>query len=316
MFWRASFQCSPGLISSHPFQTYSLCNLIAAVLLYSQQLLRLYRCEQQSLAETLENMASKDFVLAEDFSKNHDVSREDLIKLLRFNEDSSSNPPLQFLSAPENEKGGPEAAEYPYIHTLSLLLRLREAISTKVKESVDEAKYFSLSILSNASSKWLTSYLRPAIWTRLDFLGLSNHAFRRLAQSIVQSSTDGNNMQGFFEGGEDEVRFIPRTYLLRRANRRVKEVALGTLPFCDLNQLTQKFPTLLADSQAAKDFITTQCHDRDGLPYNFHFISQYAIGEISLNNTARKCMETLGAARFVNTKVCAYCVYPFVIHGS
>lgn len=85
-------------------------------------------------------MASKEFILAEDFSRNHDISREDLVKLLRFSEQSSSNPPLQFLSAPESEKGDMEASDYPYIHTLSLLLNLRKSISSKVKESVDEAK--------------------------------------------------------------------------------------------------------------------------------------------------------------------------------
>jgi hypothetical protein len=136
-----------------------------------------------------------------------------------------------------------------------------------------------------------------------DFLGLTNPAFRRLAQSIVRSKDEGTKFQGYFEDGENEVRFVPGTYLLRNATRQVKDVALGTVPYCDLKLLTNDFPTLLPDTKAAKELLETSCHDRDGSPYRFHFVADYAIGDSALNNTARKCLETLGTERCVNTQV-------------
>jgi hypothetical protein len=99
------------------------------------------------------------------------------------------------------------------------------------------------------------------------------------------------------------VRFVPRTYLLRKAARQVKEVALGTMPFCDLKELTKQFPTLLPDVKAAKEFLETSCLDKNSSPYEFHFVADYAIGDSSLNNTAKKCLETLGTERYVNTQV-------------
>jgi hypothetical protein len=125
-----------------------------------------------------------------------------------------------------------------------------------------------------------------------------------LAQSILNSEDDTNSLQGYFEGGENEIRFVPRSYLLRKATKQVKEVALGTLPFCDLKQLTQRFPTLLPDSKAAKEFVETACHDKHGAPYEFHFVAEdYAVGDSSLNNTANKCLHILGTQRTVDTKV-------------
>jgi hypothetical protein len=99
------------------------------------------------------------------------------------------------------------------------------------------------------------------------------------------------------------VCFVPRTYLLRRATRQVKEVALGTRPYLDLKLLSQEFPTLLPDTQAAKTFVETSTHKKDGAPYIFRFVAEYAIGDSSLNNTASKCLEALGRERFVNTQV-------------
>jgi len=125
---------------------------------------------------------------------------------------------------------------------------------------------------------------------------------------MSENSEEEKGINGYFEDSQNEVRFIPRTYLLRKTEQLVTEVAIGKLPFCDLNILTQKFPTLLPDVAAAKDFVKTQCHGKHGSPYVFHFISHYGIGDISLNNTASKCLEKLGSDRFVNTKVIARCM--------
>jgi hypothetical protein len=121
---------------------------------------------------------------------------------------------------------------------------------------------------------------------------------------MVHSEDDAANLQGYFEGGENEVRFVPRSYLLRKATRQIKEVAHGVLPFCDLKSLTQKFPTLISSIKAAREFVETSCQDKDGSPYKFQFVGDYAIGETSLNNTARKCLEILGNERYVDTQVC------------
>lgn len=148
----------------------------------------------------------------------------------------------------------------------------------------------------------MTNISRPVSWTSPDFQGLSGFAFINLAHSL----TNGESQPpGFFELVEDEVRFSPRTYLLRKATRLVKEVAHGELPYCDLMKLTEKFPTLLPEVQSSRDFIEKQCHDHRGNPYKFHFVSHYAIGDAGLNNTAKKCLEILGSERWVNTGVSA-----------
>jgi hypothetical protein len=152
----------------------------------------------------------------------------------------------------------------------------------------------------------ITDNTRPASWNRSDMLGLTSNAFWRLAQKLATESEQEEATQGYFESsGKDEVRFVPRSYLLRKAKRRVKDVAQGIEPFCDLRKLVQKYPILLPDVEAAKELVEKQCHNTDGSPYTFHFVSHYAIGDISLNNTARVCHETLGLQRYVSTKVCA-----------
>jgi hypothetical protein len=90
--------------------------------------------------EALQNSTCYAFVSAEEFAKEHDLNRKDISKILLFHEKSSTEPPLQFLPAPGKESGEPDEIGYPYIHTLTILLRLKKAILEKVKLSVAEKK--------------------------------------------------------------------------------------------------------------------------------------------------------------------------------
>jgi hypothetical protein len=85
-------------------------------------------------------VTSHAFISAEDFSKQHDVHSKDLPKILRFSEESSTEPPLQFLFAPRKEPNEPDEIGYPYIHTLASLLKLQKNISEKVAASVEERR--------------------------------------------------------------------------------------------------------------------------------------------------------------------------------
>jgi hypothetical protein len=80
------------------------------------------------------------FISAEEFSKQHDVNSKDLPKILKFSEDSSTDPPLQFLSAPGKASDEPDEAGYPYIHTLTSLLKLQKDVLEKVSASVEEKR--------------------------------------------------------------------------------------------------------------------------------------------------------------------------------
>jgi hypothetical protein len=135
-------------------------------------------------------------------------------------------------------------------------------------------------------------------------LGLSKKAFCRLAESLFPSEDAKNTFHGEFESNEDGVRFVPRSYVLRKVKHHVKEVARGDKPFCDLENLTTLYPKVLPNLQSAREFIETAVHDRDGSPLKFHFISHYAIGNSPLNSTAQTNLEKLGVDRFTNTKVC------------
>ena len=133
--------------------------------------------------------------------------------------------------------------------------------------------------------------------------GLNTQTFWRLAHKLAHESKDSEQNEGFFESGEGEVRYIPKAYLLRKAKRAVKAVALGTEPYGDLQKLSQRYLTLLPDVEAAKHFVETECLHKDGSPYKWTFVSHYVIGELSLNNTAQRCFEVLGPQRYLDTKV-------------
>jgi hypothetical protein len=133
--------------------------------------------------------------------------------------------------------------------------------------------------------------------------GLSKKAFCRLAESLFPAVDETTTIHGDFESSDNGVRFIPHSYILRKVKHHAKEVARGDKPYCDLKSLTKLYPKVLPDVQSARKLIETAAHDRDGSPLRFHFISHYAIGNSSLNSTARTNLEKLGEGRFTNTKV-------------
>jgi hypothetical protein len=135
--------------------------------------------------------------------------------------------------------------------------------------------------------------------------GLSKKAFCRLAESLFPPAEETDAIHGDFESVEDGVRFVPCSYILRKVKHHAKEVARGDKPFCDLENLTKLYPKVLPDVQSARELVETALRDRDGSPLKFHFISHYAIGNSSLNSTARTSLEKLGVDRFTNTKACS-----------
>lgn len=137
-------------------------------------------------------------------------------------------------------------------------------------------------------------------------LGLSKNAFCRLAESLFPLTEGTDAIQGDFESIEDGVRFVPHSYILRKVKHHAKEVARGDKPYCDLENLSKLYPRLLPDVPSAQEFVETAAHEKDGAPAKFYIISHYAIGNSSLNSTARTNLETLGDNRFTNTKVVIY----------
>jgi hypothetical protein len=146
-------------------------------------------------------------------------------------------------------------------------------------------------------------FIRPVSWNSAEMSGLSKVAFVRLAESLILTPKQADTTEGDFESNEDSVRFVPHSYILRKVKHHAKEVAHGHKPFCDLEHLSKLYPKLLPDAQSAKNFVETAAHEKDGSPLKFHFISHYAIGDISLNSTARIAFEKLGNDRFIYTRV-------------
>lgn len=135
-------------------------------------------------------------------------------------------------------------------------------------------------------------------------LGLSKSAFCRLAESLFPSTDQQHPIHGDFESGEEGVKFVPHSYILRKVKYHAKEVARGDKPYADLKNLTKLYPRVLPDIQSARDYLENVTTDKDGSPSKFHILSHYAIGNSSLNSTARTNLEKLGDDRFTNTKVC------------
>lgn len=141
---------------------------------------------------------------------------------------------------------------------------------------------------------------RIVTWADTEMLGLSSETFLSLCQKFTQEPTEFRAADGFFESGKHGIMYTPSAYLLRKARRTLKEVAMGTVPFCDLDRLARKYPKIIHDVPAAKQFAEKECLHKDGTPYKWHFVSHFAIGDTSLNNTAQKCYELLGDQRYLN----------------
>ncbi|KIW07828.1 uncharacterized protein PV09_01746 [Verruconis gallopava] len=240
------------------------------------------RCDQERILEDLYAKAQLKFVLAKEFADQNDLDVQSVEKLVILSEDIHNESPLQLLDAPNQSRARSLEGGQSYIHALSTLLELRRSVIEKAMNSNTAA--------------------RIAVWNTNDMYGLDTATFGRLAQKLAQEFNGSEPLYGTFEIGKDEVRYITKSYLLRKAKRSLKEVAIGDEAFCDLEQLVKKYPTLLPDIEAARQLAERECLHKDGSRYKWHFISHYVIGDVGLNNTAKRCLETLGPQRYLNTQ--------------
>ncbi|KAE9989107.1 hypothetical protein EG328_000038 [Venturia inaequalis] len=236
------------------------------------------RPKLKTIVEQLQSQADEIFVPATVFADESNMDRKDLIRLAEMSDKLAKEAPLQLLqSSPSSE-----SISYPYIHTLSLLLKIKKSLTEKMSIAQAEAK--------------------PISWTFAEMTGLSKNAFCRLAESLFPPIEETDPIKGDFESVEEGVRFVPHSYILRKVKHHAKEVARGDKPYCDLENLSTLYPKLLPDVQAAQEFVETAACERDGAPAKFHVISHYAIGNSFLNSIARIILEKLGDDRFTNTK--------------
>jgi hypothetical protein len=242
------------------------------------------KCDQERILEELYAKAQVKFVLATDLAENHDIDVESISKLAILSEELWTEAPLQLLDAPGYSRAKSLELGLSYVHTLSLLLALKNVAIDRCVNAHTAA--------------------RVATWAKSDMLGLDIPTFARMAHKLVQECNGPTELYGFFESGKDEVRYVTKNYLLRKAKRTLKEVAMGDEAFCDLAQLVKKYPTLLSDVDAARQLAKTECLHKDGSKYKWHFVSHFAIGDVGLNNTAKRCLEILGPQRYLDTKVC------------
>lgn len=240
-------------------------------------------CDQERILEEVYARARSRFVRASVAAEDHDLDIRDLPKLISLSKKSMQDSPLQLLDAQGRTREKSLEFGSSYLHTLATLLELRRSISDRCVNAHSAGKV--------------------ATWDKNDFQGLDIPTFAKLAHKFAQENNGHEPLYGFFESGKDEVRYVTKIYLLRKAKRALKEVAMGEEAYCDLDQLVKKYPTLLPDVEAAKQMAMTECLHKDGNKYKWHFISHYAIGDAGLNNTAKRCMETLGPQRYLNTQV-------------
>jgi hypothetical protein len=242
------------------------------------------KCDQERLVEELYAKANTKFVPASTFAVENDIDVQSIPKLVAFSDELWSEAPLQLLDAPGQPTAKSLENGYTYVHTLSVMLALRTNV---------------IDMCINAHTA-----ARVATWSSDAMFGLDIPTFARLAHKLVQECNGPTELYGFFESGKDEVRYVTKSYSLRKAKRTLKEVAIGDEAFCDLAKMVQKYPTLLPDLDSARHLARTECLHKDGNKYKWHFISHYAIGDVGLNNTAKRCLEILGTQRYLNNKVC------------
>jgi hypothetical protein len=242
------------------------------------------RCDQERILEELYVKAKVKFVRASELAEQHDIDIQSISKLVMLSEEVCGENPLQLLDAPGQPRAKSLELGHSYVHTLSVMLALKNNVVDKCVSAHNAA--------------------RVATWNSNEMLGLDIPTFVRLAHKLVQECNGPTEIYGFFESGADVVRNVTKNYLLHKAKRTLKEVAMGDEAFCDLAKLVKKYPTLFRDVEAARHLARTECLHKDGSKYKWHFVSHYAIGDVGLNNTAKRCLEMLGPQRYLNTKVC------------
>ncbi|TID17553.1 hypothetical protein E6O75_ATG08299 [Venturia nashicola] len=277
----------------------NVANLAASLNVAPEDLLRIFRDDQtaffskarssiltrpelKNILEQLQSRADKMFVPATQFANELDMDPKDLIRLAEMSDDLVQEGPLQLLQNPRASPPSLGSTSYPYIHTLSLLLKTKKSLMEKMTSAQAEAK--------------------PTSWNFSEMTGLSKDAFSRLAQSLFPPTEKTDAIEGDFESVEDGVRFVPHSYILRKVKHHAKEVARGDKVYCDLENLSKLYPKLLPNVSSAQEFVETVAHERDGASAEFHVVSHYAIGNSSLNSNARTILEKLSDDRFTNTK--------------
>ena len=244
-------------------------------------------CDQERILQEIFARTRSKFVRASVIAEEHDIDALSIGKLITLSEKSTNErnaqeSPLQLLDSPDQSRTKSLEAGNSYVHTLATLLTMGKQVSDRC-------------INAHTSE-------RVAEFDVNDMYGLDMPTFARLAHKFAQEFNGREPLYGFFESGQDQVRYITKSYLSRKARRILKQVAMGEEAYCDLEQLMKKYPTLLPNIEAAKQMAADVLH-KDGSRYKWHFISKYAIGDVGLNNTATQCMESLGPQRYVNTQV-------------
>jgi hypothetical protein len=100
----------------------------------------LTRQELKSIIQELQRKTEESFVPATVFAEQWNIDRKDLVKLLEISDEEIREGPLQLLQDPRVSSVSSESASYPYIHTLSVLLKTKENLTGKINSAQDEAK--------------------------------------------------------------------------------------------------------------------------------------------------------------------------------
>ena len=247
-------------------------------------------CDQERILQEIFARTKSKFVKASVIAEEHDIGLSSIEKLIALSarttsERSAQDSPLQLLDSPDQSRTKSLELGNTYVHTLALLLTVQKEVINKCRmaHTAEQVAEFNVG----------------------DMCGLDIPTFAKLAHKLAQELHGNVPLYGFFECGNDQVRYVTKSYLARKAKRTLKQVAMGEEAYCDLEQVVRKYPTLMPTVEAAKQMAMTEVLHKDGNRYKWHFISHYAIGDVGLNNTAKQCMEDLGSRRYLNTKVCS-----------
>ncbi|QDS67741.1 hypothetical protein FKW77_006052 [Venturia effusa] len=194
----------------------------------------LTRHELKTVVEQLQSKAKELYVPAKVFADESDMDVKDVIRLVEMSDKFIEEGPLQFLEDPKALPSSSNSTSYPYIHTLSLLLKTMKSLNEKMNIAQEDAK--------------------PTSWAFSEMSGLSRRAFCRLAESSLSRAEEPSAIQGDFESVEEGARFIPHSYVLRKVKYHAREVARGDKPYCDLDNLSKLYPRLLPDVPSAQKF--------------------------------------------------------------
>lgn len=100
----------------------------------------LTRPELKTIIQQLQSKADEMFVPATIFADASDMDRKDLIRLAETSGEFVKDRQIQLLHDPQPSSPSSESASYPYIHTLSLLLKTQKSLTEKMDLAQGEAK--------------------------------------------------------------------------------------------------------------------------------------------------------------------------------